>query len=64
MPDETREKPPLSFRGFLQSRKGQGLVEYGLILMLVVIVIMAAMAIGESIPGPIENATEALGNAP
>ncbi|MFO8009090.1 MAG: Flp family type IVb pilin [Candidatus Brocadiia bacterium] len=49
---------------WLSRRRGQGIVEYALILCLVAIVVVAAVtALGESLPGPLNETSNALADA-
>ena len=49
-------------RRLLYSRRGQGAVEYALILILVtVVLILALSSIGETFPNPLNEAAEGFG---
>ncbi len=56
-------KPIGKFGGYCKSRRGQGVVEYALLLILVVAVVVTALAsIGDSNPGgnPMQSVAQTL----
>ncbi|MHB1484107.1 MAG: Flp family type IVb pilin [Saccharofermentanales bacterium] len=54
----------MKIRNFLKSEKGQGMVEYGLIIALVAIVVIAAIILlGGNLKGIFEKTASALSTA-
>lgn len=54
-------KAAAKFKSLLSSRKGQGLAEYGLIIALVAIVVIAAITtMGENLTGVFEKIADSL----